>query len=140
MMAITMFRLAIQKEAVYSPCSIQAADTNAITLNSANRIAQIVCSISSCVCSIGVGCEAGAELKASLTGNEREDGKLHACDACLDGTIHIVFRVKASADLFKLYKISKTLAELKFLFRDFYCSLTYGENGWGDCPHWYGGE
>ena len=95
------------------------------------------CVISSYICSIGVSFQAGAEVKAKLTGREREDGKVHACDGCLDGSIHVVFKLKASAELFKIFKISKTLAEFKLLLGEFYNSLTYREGGWGDCPHWY---
>ena len=95
------------------------------------------CVISSYICSIGVSFQAGAEVNAKLTGREREDGKIHACDGCLDGSIHIVFKLKASAELFKIFKISKTLAEFKLLLGEFYNSLTYHESGWGDCPHWY---
>ena len=95
------------------------------------------CIISSYICSIGVGFEAGAEINAKLTGREREDGKVHACDGCLDGSIHVVLRIKASAELFKVIKISSTIVEFKLLLHDFYNSLTYHESGWGDCPHWY---
>ena len=95
------------------------------------------CIISSYICSMGVGFEAGAEVNAKLTGREREDGKVHACDGCLDGSIHVVLRIKASAELFKVIKISSTIVEFKLLLHDFYNSLTYHESGWGDCPHWY---
>ena len=95
------------------------------------------CVISSYICSIGVSFQAGAEVKAKLTGREREDGKVHACDGCLDGSIHVVFKLKASAELFKVIKISSTIVEFKLLLHDFYNSLTYHESGWGDCPHWY---
>ncbi len=95
------------------------------------------CIISSYICSMGVGFEAGAEVNAKLTGREREDGKVHACDGCLDGSIHVVLRITASAELFKVIKISSTIAEFKLLLHDFYNSLTYHESGWGDCPHWY---
>ena len=95
------------------------------------------CVISSYICSIGVSFQAGAEVKAKLTGREREDGKIHACDGCIDGSIHVVFKLKASAELFKVIKISSTIVEFKLLLHDFYNSLTYHESGWGDCPHWY---
>ena len=95
------------------------------------------CIISSYICSIGVGFQAGAEINAKLTGRERENGKIHACDGCLDGSIHVVLRITASAELFKVIKISSTIVEFKLLLHDFYNSLTYHESGWGDCPHWY---
>ena len=95
------------------------------------------CIISSYICSIGVGFQAGAEINAKLTGRERENGKVHACDGCLDGSIHVVLRITASAELFKVIKISSTIVEFKLLLHDFYNSLTYHESGWGDCPHWY---
>lgn len=95
------------------------------------------CVISSYICSIGVSFQAGAEVKAKLTGRERENGKVHACDGCLDGSIHVVLKLKAFAELFKVIKISATVAEFKVLLGEFYNSLTYSEGGWGDCPHWY---
>lgn len=95
------------------------------------------CIISSYICSIGVGFQAGAEINAKLTGRERENGKIHACDGCLDGSIHVVLRITASAELFKVIKISSTIVEFKLFLHDFYNSLTYHESGWGDCPHWY---
>ena len=93
--------------------------------------------INSHICSFSIGFEAGAEAKAEMIGKERENGKIHACDSCLDGSIYIKYKLKASAELFKFIKISETISEFKQFIGDFYLSLTYLDHGWGDCPHWY---
>lgn len=95
------------------------------------------CIINSHICSFSIGVEAGVEAKAEMIGKERENGKIHACDSCLDGSIYIKYKLKASAELFKFIKISETISEFKLYIGDFYLSLTYLDHGWGDCPHWY---
>ena len=95
------------------------------------------CIIKDYICSVSTSLQAGAELSAARRGSEQEEGRVHDCAECLDGAIHVVLRLNASVELFKLFDASRTVAELKLLLTKFYDSKTFGDSGWGECPHWH---
>ncbi len=78
---------------------------------------------------------AGLEIKGEQkpVGDDEQAG--HLCKDCVDGELSFKLEIKASVELLKHFEVEATLASYTKKIADFYWSLTYGEFGWGDCPH-----
>ena len=91
--------------------------------------------ISDKLASAGIESKAGAELSAKVRLDKESSGsKIHDCDKCIQGSISFVFSLTAKAN-FVIFEVENTFAEYKFKIKDFYRSTTFGDYGWGTCPH-----
>ena len=91
--------------------------------------------ISDKIASLGLESKAGAEVSAKeRLDNDSTGSKKHECERCITGEINGVASLTAKANFIK-FKTEKTFSELKIKIADFYTSITFGDSGWGTCPH-----
>ena len=91
--------------------------------------------ISDKIASLGLESKAGAEVSAKeRLDNDSTGSKKHECERCITGEINGVDSLTAKANFIK-FKTEKTFSELKIKIADFYTSITFGDSGWGTCPH-----
>ena len=91
--------------------------------------------ISDKIASLGLESKAGAEVSAKeRLDNDSTGSKKHECERCITGEINGVASLTAKAKFIK-FKTEKTFSELKIKIADFYTSITFGDSGWGTCPH-----
>lgn len=84
---------------------------------------------------MGLESKAGAEVSAKeRLDNDSTGSKKHECERCITGEINGVDSLTAKAKFIK-FKTEKTFSELKIKIADFYTSITFGDSGWGTCPH-----
>lgn len=83
--------------------------------------------------------EAGAEIEANADFDRGKEGEyIHDCLVCIDGEIYAKIHVSAGLKFFDNDNISvtKDIVKIdKIPIADFYFSCTYGDGGWGKCPH-----
>ena len=91
--------------------------------------------ISDEIASAGIESKAGAELSANVRLDKDNSGSIiHDCDKCLEGSISAVISLTAKANFLR-FEVENTFAEYKQKISDFYSSATFGDDGWGTCPH-----
>jgi len=82
--------------------------------------------------------EAGVELKGTMDSkNEDTENVKHECNLCVDGDISVKVDVSASVKFFNKDKLtfSVKLIDISHKICDFYYSLTFGDGGMSECPH-----
>ena len=99
------------------------------------KVAASVDIISDKIASLGLEAKTGAEVSAKeRVDNDSTGSKKHECERCITGEINGVSSLTAKANFIK-FKTESTFSELKIKIADFYTSITFGDSGWGTCPH-----
>ncbi len=84
--------------------------------------------------------EAGAVIEAKADFDRGKEGEYtHDCLVCIDGEIYGKINVSAGIKFFNNDDLSlkKDIVKIeKIPIADFYFSCTYGDGGWGKCPHY----